>query len=405
VAGNTADPATVSNINIDKTPPVVTITLPGTGEYVLNQSITATWSATDALSGVVSPVSGSVSIDTSSVGTKTFTLPAGTAMDKAGNSSLIVTIPYSVIEDTEEPEIESPQKWSGLGMGLFYTWGTSEFDGYVDILLANGFTELRMSSDWYNWDAATELKSAVISAITKGAQVIWGVQSGGVTLTSSNWDDYADAVLDAAQWAEDNGVYEFQLGNEEESHIDDTTMTETQIRTNLKSLATDVQEIFTNGKISYSCAQNSVNSWIAIGKGDIDILAANIYRGGNGYYGDEWKTAITNLINAFGNNGTYLTEFGPSWSSLDDYSTDEAVQVTALTEMIEYIKASGITRALFFCYKDPPWLSGFGVRKDDGIYRLLWNQALLNSGSVKSITVRAKTATISPPNTIVLLAK
>jgi hypothetical protein len=111
-AGNTADPVTISNINIDKTPPVVTITLPGTGEYVLNQSITATWSATDALSGVVSPVSGSVSIDTSSVGTKTFTLPAGTAKDKAGNSSLKVTKSYSVIVDTEEPGTVYPQKWA-----------------------------------------------------------------------------------------------------------------------------------------------------------------------------------------------------------------------------------------------------------------------------------------------------
>jgi len=109
-AGNVADPVTVSGINIDKTPPVVTITLPGTGEYVLNQSVTATWSATDALSGVASPVSGSVSIDTSSVGTKTFTLPAGTVTDKAGNSSLEVTISYSVIEDIEEPETGSSQK-------------------------------------------------------------------------------------------------------------------------------------------------------------------------------------------------------------------------------------------------------------------------------------------------------
>ena len=93
------------------------VTLPGTGEYVLNQSITATWSATDALSGVVAPVSGTVSIDTSSVGTKTFTLPAGTAKDKAGNSSLKVTKSYSVIAATEEPVIEDPdtvypQKWA-----------------------------------------------------------------------------------------------------------------------------------------------------------------------------------------------------------------------------------------------------------------------------------------------------
>jgi len=120
LAGNIADPVTVSNINIDKTPPVVTLTLPGTGEYVLNQSVTATWSATDDLSGVVSPVSGSVSIDTSSVGTKTFTLPAGTVKDKAGNSSVKVTKSYSVIAATEEPVIVDPedpntvypQKWA-----------------------------------------------------------------------------------------------------------------------------------------------------------------------------------------------------------------------------------------------------------------------------------------------------
>ena len=312
------------------------------------------------------------------------------------------------IENTEEPVIENLEgsvKWSGLGMMVFPTYSTSKFDSYVDTLLANEFTELRMSSDWQNWGADTVLISAVISAITKGAKVIWVVQSGSVTLTSSNWDDYADAILAAAQWAQDNGVFEFQLGNEEEMHNDDTTLTDVQLRINLKFLATDVQEIFTNGNISYSCSQNSVDSWIAIGKGDIDILASNIYMGGEGSYGNSWKTAITNLVNVFGADGTYLTEFGPSWSSLDDYSTDEAVQATAVTEMIEHIKASGMTRALYFCYTNPGWLSGFEVLKTDGTYRLLWNQALLNSGSVKSITVPVKTTTISLANTIALLAK
>ncbi len=111
-AGNIADPVTISNINIDKTPPVVTVTLPEDGVYALNESVTATWSATDTLSGVVSPASGSVSIDTNSVGTKTFTLPVGTVMDKAGNSSLIVTKSYSIIADTEDTEMIYPQKWA-----------------------------------------------------------------------------------------------------------------------------------------------------------------------------------------------------------------------------------------------------------------------------------------------------
>ena len=69
--------------------------------------------------------------------------------------------------------------------------------------------------------------------------------------------------------------------------------------------------------------------------------------------------------------------------------------------MIEYIKASGINRALFHTW----WGDTFGVVKTDDTYRLLWNQALLNTGSVKSITAPIKTTTISLPDTIALLPK
>ena len=307
-------------------------------------------------------------------------------------------------------------KWSGLGMGLFNTGNTSEFDGYVDILLANGFTELRIDIPVYQAVVAglEQSKAAVIRAVVKGAKVIWGVSSNNLadpdnTITSTTWLDYRAAILDAAQWAQDNGVYEFQLGNEEEMHNDDTTLTDAQLRTNLKSVATDAQEIFTRGNISYSCSARSIDidSWIAIGKEDIDILASNVYRGGEGYYNNGWETLITNLVNAFGADGTYLTEFGPSWTSLEDYSTDEAEQASAVAEMIEYIKASGMTRAFFFCYIDPTWLSGdiYGARKEDGTYRLLWNQALLNIGPVKSTTVPTKITTISLPDTIALIPK
>jgi hypothetical protein len=402
-AGNVADSVTVSNINIDKTPPVVTITLPGTGEYVLNQSVTATWSATDTLSGVVSPVSGSVLIDTSSVGTKTFTLPAGTAKDKAGNSSLIVTKSYSVIEDTEDPGTVYPQKWSGLGICTF--WG---FASYVDTILANGFTELRIDIPTYTdttW--LTGSKAAVISAIGKGANVIWGVSSNGTTITSTNWPNFRQAILDAAAWAQANGVFEFQLGNEELFHNDDTTMTDAQLIVNLKSVATDVQAIFTNGNVSYTCAQQDVirNAWIAAGRGDIDILACNIYKGGSDDdYDLSYQDRIDSMITAFGTDHTYLTEFGPSYTSLEHYSVDEAVQAAAVTEMIDYIKASGMTRALYYCWKDDG-AAHFGVVKAGGTYRLLWNQALLNSESVKFATVPTKTTIASLPGTIALIPK
>jgi len=302
----------------------------------------------------------------------------------------------STEESTEEPVEDNPTissidytKWSGLGMVICSTNNTSEFDSHVDTLLANGFTEIRVNLQTWNapW-AVDKTKAAAISAVSMGANVIWGVDQWDGTsdgypefppITAANWEDYRQAILDAAQWAQDNGIYEFQIGNEAGNSIDGTTMTIPQLITNLKALATDVKQIFTNGNISYSCLTTYIPNWIAAGKGDIDIIASNVYMGGNGVYSDKWKTRIDNLVNAFGVGGTYLTEFAPSYSSLEDYSTDEAVQAEAVTEMIEYIKASGIKRALYYCWHDYPG-GVFGAVKDDGTYRLLWNRALLNTG-------------------------
>jgi len=99
-AGNSAVGIQAGPFKVDWTPPVVTVTLPGTGldsgVYLLNQVVSATWSATDNLSGVVPPDTGTIPIDTSSVGTKTLTVPAVTAVDYAGNESLAVTETYYV---------------------------------------------------------------------------------------------------------------------------------------------------------------------------------------------------------------------------------------------------------------------------------------------------------------------
>src|SRR5665648_933378 len=401
-AGNTADPVTDANINIDKTPPKVVINLPdtglGTGVYLLNEVANATWSATDALSGVASPASGTVSIDTSSLGTKTFTLPAGTAKDKADNSSLEVMIPYSVIEDTEEPETENPQKWSGL-TGFVEWYGSVA--GAAGTWLANGFTEARDVRNYLDTANVNGSKAAVIAAKAKGINFIWGVGSGGTTITANNWPNFRQAILDAAQWAQDNGVYEFQLGNEEELHVDGTTMTVAQIIANLKDVATDVKKIFTNGNVSYSMSWDN-EIWRATGKGDLDIIGLNVYKGSDIVtFDDYWKEQISDNYNKFGSE-MYISEFNVSATNIEHYSTDEAVQAAGITEMIDYIKNIGIERALFYSWHD---YSGglFGVVKADGTYRLLWNQALLDSEPVKFATVLTKTATISLPNIITLI--
>ena len=151
--------------------------------------------------------------------------------------------------------------------------------------------------------------------------------------------------------------------------------------------------------MSYGNSCEFLSNWLTEGRGDIDQLSWMIYIDEEN---DVWKNNVDAVVAAFGNH-TYINEFNLDSGGYMHYSEDEAVQVVLITEMIDYFKASGITRAFFFCYTDSSGLSGFGAMKDDGTYRLLWSQALLNSGSVKSNTAPTKTTTASLPSTITLL--
>jgi hypothetical protein len=94
LAGNTASD-TVSGINIDKTAPTITINSPTDTLYIIGQPVVADWTASDSLSGISSAsgtVASGMTIDTSTVGSKTFTV---TAFDNAGNTGTL-TINYNV---------------------------------------------------------------------------------------------------------------------------------------------------------------------------------------------------------------------------------------------------------------------------------------------------------------------
>jgi hypothetical protein len=94
LAGNTASD-TVNGINVDKTAPTITIDSPANTLYIIGQSVVADWSTVDSLSGISSAagtVASGITIDTSTVGSKTFTVAA---FDNAGNTATL-TINYSV---------------------------------------------------------------------------------------------------------------------------------------------------------------------------------------------------------------------------------------------------------------------------------------------------------------------
>ena len=85
---------------VDITAPVVTLTCP-TDPVVLGSAATATWTVSEEEngSGLATAAEGSIDLDASSVGAKTATVPAGMAMDVAGNASAEANCSYSVVYD------------------------------------------------------------------------------------------------------------------------------------------------------------------------------------------------------------------------------------------------------------------------------------------------------------------
>jgi large repetitive protein len=103
-AGNTAM-VTVAGINIDVTAPVISLSAPSSGAtYGLSQVVAASYSATDAVSGLDccnGPIPSGNAIDTTSAGPKSFAVQAA---DKAGNSTnLTVTYTVNLPSDTTAP--------------------------------------------------------------------------------------------------------------------------------------------------------------------------------------------------------------------------------------------------------------------------------------------------------------
>lgn len=95
-AGNVSDPATASNINIDKTAPVVTVTgVSNLGSYSLGGVPVAGCSTTDGLSGVATAATVTVTGGNAN-GVGTFTATCSGASDNADNTGAGAAASYTV---------------------------------------------------------------------------------------------------------------------------------------------------------------------------------------------------------------------------------------------------------------------------------------------------------------------
>ena len=101
VAGNCSNAGPISGVMVDRKPPVITITTPGSNNpsYLLNQAVAASYSCTDGGSGVATckgtAPSGS-NLSTSAVGAETFSVNATDNVGNASNQSESYSVSYNV---------------------------------------------------------------------------------------------------------------------------------------------------------------------------------------------------------------------------------------------------------------------------------------------------------------------
>jgi hypothetical protein len=168
-AGNVSN-TSFGPVMIDRTPPAITITTPANnGSYLLNSTLAANYGCTDATSGVAtcagSVASGS-NLNTSMVGSKTFTVNAS---DVAGNTATrtnTYVIAYNFIPGTAKVT-------ANLGSAVPLTWQLKDANGAT----ISDMTSLQLLQSVYNGPAPSG-PGGCVASLTGTAETLFSLPDG-----------------------------------------------------------------------------------------------------------------------------------------------------------------------------------------------------------------------------------
>jgi hypothetical protein len=256
-------------------------------------------------------------------------------------------------------------------------------------ILEQGFDCIRLdypqanSTNW-NQAALERRKLNVRLALSLGfKKVLWGTVHERPVVTASNYVNSRNFILNTLlPWAEslaDNRLC-MSIGNEEEPHVDGTTMTAQNMRNNIIQLASDAQNIYTYGPIYYDASIDSIygggNVWADNQIGSLDMLGINVYKGVLADYAG-FRLAIAD-INRFGDK-IYCGEWNTG-NGFDDmlaygrrYSEEMYTKVNIARR--DVLDAYNI-EWYFFAYSansvEDFQPNAFALKKGNGTYHDLW---------------------------------
>ena len=233
----------------------------------------------------------------------------------------------------------------------------------------------------------------------QGFWVSWGPSSpsgqSGLNLTEDTWQAFRLNVLADATYMQAQGIALgcYELGNEQEAHVDGVTLTQAQFIAHTATLATEVKAIYTLSPIGYSMYDTggtTHDNWIANGMGGLDFLGlhpySNIQQGGRGIT-DGGYPAIIKMMKAFGADKLWISEFGLEASDTNLNLFSRQFQTNSMRYYWNYMRALGFTRAQIYMFVG--WLNGnnaFACRYTDGSYVPYWDVCVRDGGRRANIT-------------------
>jgi len=258
-------------------------------------------------------------------------------------------------------------------------------------ILKQGFDEIRL--DYPQWNGASWTSPAFerrklsvrIALSLPFKKVLWGVVHTRPTVTAANYPNSRDFILNTLlPWAQ--GVNDSRLcmsiGNEEEPHVDGTTLTAATMRSNLLTLATSAQAIYTVGPVYYDASIDSVygggNVWGDNSIGSLDLLGINVYKGVLPDYAG-FTAAVADIYSRFGSKiycGEYNT--GNGFDDMISYGRRYAEEI--------YSKVNIDRRNILDSYNIPWYFfsyaansnpanqpNAFALKMADGTFHQLWD--------------------------------